>query len=60
MRRYRAGKSVLDRTTFREIADEASDAGLEPPYFIYAHTAVYTGAGIVFTKIPANLVPDEN
>jgi adenine-specific DNA-methyltransferase len=44
--------SVLDKTAFREIAEEAKQAGLVLRYHIYASMAPYTGGSVEFYKIP--------
>ena len=44
--------SVLNRETFRAIAQEAKTAGLAARYHVYASIAPYTGSGIEFYKIP--------
>ncbi|TEY69172.1 site-specific DNA-methyltransferase [Aeromonas veronii] len=44
--------SVLDKTAFREIAEEAKQAGLVLRYHVYASMAPYTGGSVEFYKIP--------
>ncbi|MDX7814104.1 MULTISPECIES: site-specific DNA-methyltransferase [Aeromonas] len=44
--------SLLDKTAFREIAEEAKQAGLVLRYHVYASMAPYTGSSIEFYKIP--------
>ena len=44
--------SVLNREVFKNIAAEATSAGLGARYHVYASIAPYTGAGIEFYKIP--------
>jgi adenine-specific DNA-methyltransferase len=44
--------SVLDRTVFRAIVEEAQKAKLVRRYHVYARAAVYTGSAIEFYKIP--------
>jgi adenine-specific DNA-methyltransferase len=46
------GSSVLDRTIFKQIVNEADEAGLAKRYHVYASFAPYTGVGIEFYKIP--------
>jgi len=46
------GSSVLDRTIFRQVVNEAEEAGLAKRYHVYASFAPYTGVGIEFYKIP--------
>lgn len=44
--------SVLNRDSFRAIAEEAKSAGLAARYHVYAATATYTGSSVEFYKIP--------
>lgn len=44
--------SVLDKAAFREIAEEARQAGLAARYHVYASIAPYTGSSVEFYKIP--------
>ncbi len=44
--------SVLDKMAFREIAEEARQAGLVLRYHVYASMAPYTGGSVEFYKIP--------
>jgi adenine-specific DNA-methyltransferase len=44
--------SALDKTAFREIAEEARQAGLAARYHVYASIAPYTGSSVEFYKIP--------
>jgi adenine-specific DNA-methyltransferase len=44
--------SALDKAAFREIAEEASQAGLAARYHVYAYIAPYTGSSVEFYKIP--------
>jgi len=44
--------SALDKAAFREIAEEARQAGLASRYHVYASIAPYTGSSVEFYKIP--------
>ncbi|MFV3090570.1 site-specific DNA-methyltransferase [Stutzerimonas nitrititolerans] len=44
--------SALDKAAFREIAEEARQAGLAARYHVYASIAPYTGSSVEFYKIP--------
>jgi len=44
--------SVLDKTAFREVVEEARQAGLVLRYHVYASMAPYTGGSVEFYKIP--------
>lgn len=44
--------SALDKKAFREIAEEARQAGLAARYHVYASIAPYTGSSVEFYKIP--------
>ena len=44
--------SALDKAAFREIAEEARQAGLVARYHVYASIAPYTGNSVEFYKIP--------
>ena len=48
--------SVLDRTTFRGIVEEAKAEKLAPPYHVYARTAIYPGPNIEFYQIPDRIL----
>lgn len=48
--------SVLNRATFRAIAEEAKRAGLTTPYHIYARTCVYAGPNVEFYQIPNRIL----
>lgn len=45
-------RAILDRPTFRAIADEAKAAGLEPTWHVYATTCSYSGPGLNFYHSP--------
>lgn len=44
--------SALTKVAFREIAEEAKNAGLAARYHVYAALAPYTGSSVEFYKIP--------
>ena len=48
--------SVLNRTVFRAIADEAKAEGLMTPFHVYARTSVYPGPNIQFYQIPDRIL----
>jgi adenine-specific DNA-methyltransferase len=48
--------SILDRTTFRGIVEEAKAEKLTPPYHVYARTAIYPGPNIEFYQIPDRIL----
>ena len=48
--------SVLDRTTFRGIVEEAKAESLAPPYHVYARTMIYPGPNIEFYQIPDRIL----
>jgi adenine-specific DNA-methyltransferase len=48
--------SVLDRTAFRGIVEEAKAEKLAPPYHVYARTAIYPGPNIEFYQIPDRIL----
>ena len=48
--------SVLDRTAFRGIAEEAKAHGLKPPFHVYARTSIYPGPNIQFYQIPDRIL----
>jgi adenine-specific DNA-methyltransferase len=48
--------SSLTRAVFKEVVEEAKQAGLAPRYHVYASLAPYTGSGIEFYKIPDSVL----
>jgi adenine-specific DNA-methyltransferase len=48
--------SVLDRAAFRLIVEEARNAGLKPPYHVYARISTYSGPNIEFNQIPNRIL----
>jgi adenine-specific DNA-methyltransferase len=46
-------KQILDRQTYREIAVEAKENGIDRPYMIYGRIASYMGPGLDFFQIDA-------
>jgi adenine-specific DNA-methyltransferase len=48
--------SVLDRTAFRRIAEEAKSIGLKSPYHVYARICTYSGPNIEFYQIPNRIL----
>jgi adenine-specific DNA-methyltransferase len=48
--------SLLDRTAFRAIVEEARAANLKPPYNVYARISTYSGPNIVFYQIPNRIL----
>lgn len=48
--------SVLNRSVFREITDEATKHGLTPPFHVYARTSLYPGPNINFYQIPDRIL----
>lgn len=48
--------SVLDRTAFRGLVEEARAEKLAPPYHVYARTAIYPGPNIEFYQIPDRIL----
>ncbi|MFT8242425.1 site-specific DNA-methyltransferase [Roseomonas sp. BN140053] len=48
--------SVLDRTAFRGIVEEAKAAGLVAPYHVYARKALYLGPNVEFYQIPDRIL----
>jgi adenine-specific DNA-methyltransferase len=48
--------SVLNRETFRTIAEEAKAAKLKPPYHVYARVCTYSGPNIEFYQIPNRIL----
>lgn len=48
--------SVLDRSAFRNIAEEAKAAKLKSPYHVYARICTYSGPNIEFYQIPNRIL----
>jgi adenine-specific DNA-methyltransferase len=48
--------AVLDRVAFREIAEEAKEAGVEAPYHVYARRCTYSGPNVEFYQIPNRIL----
>lgn len=48
--------AVIDRATYRAITDEAREAGLSPPFHVYAKTMTYSGPNIEFYQIPDRIL----
>ena len=48
--------SVLDRTAFRGIVEEAKAEGLSAPYHVYARRALYLGPNVEFYQIPDRIL----
>lgn len=48
--------SVLNRETFKRLAEEAKQSGLSSRYHVYATIATYVGNGIEFYKIPDSVL----
>jgi adenine-specific DNA-methyltransferase len=48
--------SSLTRPIFKEVVEEAKQAGLASRYHVYASLAPYTGSGIEFYKIPDSVL----
>jgi adenine-specific DNA-methyltransferase len=48
--------SVLNRSVFRAIAEEARAEGLCAPFHVYARTSVYPGPNIQFYQIPDRIL----
>lgn len=48
--------SVLDRTAFRGIVEEAKAEKLQPPYHVYARTSIYPGPSVEFYQIPDRIL----
>lgn len=48
--------SVLNRETFKRLAEEAKQSGLSSRYHVYATIATYVGSGIEFYKIPDSVL----
>jgi adenine-specific DNA-methyltransferase len=48
--------SSLTRAVFKEVVEEAKQAGLAARYHVYASLAPYTGSGIEFYKIPDSVL----
>lgn len=51
-----AQPSVLNRQTFRDIAEEAKAGGLQPPLHVYARICTYSGPNIEFYQIPDRIL----
>jgi adenine-specific DNA-methyltransferase len=48
--------SVLDRSAFKAMAEEAKTAGLRTPYHVYARICTYSGPNIEFYQIPNRIL----
>lgn len=48
--------AVIDRVTYRAIVEEAEEAGLSPPFHVYARTMTYSGPNIEFYQIPDRIL----
>ena len=50
------GPTVIDRTTYRAIVEEAQEAKLTPPFHVYARTMNYSGPHVEFYQIPDRIL----
>ena len=48
--------SILNRSAFRELAEEAKEANLKPPFHVYARLSTYSGPNIEFYQIPDRIL----
>lgn len=48
--------SVLNKTVFKEILEEANTEGLAAPFHVYARTSVYPGPNVLFYQIPDRIL----
>ena len=48
--------AVLDRTSFKGIAEDAKASGLKAPYHVYARVCAYSGPNIEFYQIPNRIL----
>jgi adenine-specific DNA-methyltransferase len=51
-----AGKNNLDRVVFKEVAKEARDHKLKPPFHVYARLNSYDGPNVEFYQIPDRIL----
>jgi adenine-specific DNA-methyltransferase len=51
-----AGKNHLDRVVFKEVAKEARDHKLKPPFHVYARLNSYDGPNVEFYQIPDRIL----
>ncbi|OGR40694.1 MAG: DNA methyltransferase [Elusimicrobia bacterium GWA2_61_42] len=48
--------SILDRSMFRTVTEEAKAANLNPPYHVYARLSTYSGPNTEFYQIPDRIL----
>lgn len=48
--------SVMNKSAFKEIIEEAKAEGLTSPFHVYARTSVYPGPNILFYQIPDRIL----